>query len=268
MKKVFLILIGLVVIAAIGVSLVFWFTSGLVKTADSFFINLKNRDYQKAYIYVSEDFKISTPQNRFIEFLNKSSLMNFKKFSWDNRSISGEKGTLEGSVVTDSDGIVPVKMEFVKEKGEWKIYSISKPNAGLVEKPALLQENEDTRLPSESEAIELVSESLMKFAVSVRDKDFTGFHNFVSNSWKKELSVNGFSQAFKSFTDADINIVPVLESYPPVFDQKPTLSKNGILTIKGHYPTRPSRISFELKYIYEGLGWKLVGTNVYITPVQ
>lgn len=34
--------------------------------------------------------------------------------------------------------------------------------------------------------------------------------------------------------------------------------------MKGYFPTRPDRFQFEQKYIYEGVGWKLVGFSYEI----
>ena len=64
--------------------------------------------------------------------------------------------------------------------------------------------------------------------------------------------------------DANINLVPALKNHSPKFDVEPTVNEDGILVLEGHYPTKPSRLMFKLSYIYEGVDWKLVGTNVNI----
>ena len=58
--------------------------------------------------------------------------------------------------------------------------------------------------------------------------------------------------------------VMVLDNLTPVFDENPTIDKNGVLLIKGHYPTQPNQVLFEQKYIFEGSSWKLVGLKVQI----
>ena len=40
---------------------------------------------------------------------------------------------------------------------------------------------------------------------------------------------------------------------------------DGALVIKGSYPTTPNVFKFRHRYIYEGIGWKLVGLNVSIS---
>jgi hypothetical protein len=59
--------------------------------------------------------------------------------------------------------------------------------------------------------------------------------------------------------DADISGIEEVE---PVFDSKPAINDDGFLVLKGSYPTQPSKVFFELKYIYEEETWELVGINV------
>ncbi len=40
--------------------------------------------------------------------------------------------------------------------------------------------------------------------------------------------------------------------------------EGAVLIIRGRYPTRPSEIRFQLKYIQEGISWRLIGTKVDI----
>ena len=59
-----------------------------------------------------------------------------------------------------------------------------------------------------------------------------------------------------------------LDRMRPQFDGPGILDDDGILLITGHYPTRPSQVSFEHGYIYEGLSWKLVQFMVDVKPVK
>jgi len=258
MKKVAIILVGIVALIAIGISAVFMMTSGMTDTATAFFTDVKAKNYSKAYGYLSEDFKSNTSQNEFIKFLEKSALLNFKEASWSSRSISGGKGDLDGSVTTETGGVVPIKLGFIKEKESWKIYSIYKPRAGIS------QDDKTGKMPSTNELLALTDESLLKFAESVNAGDFKIFHSHISNLWQKQFPVEKFNTVFKSFIDAKINLVPALKTSNPVFDIKPSINTDGVLILEGHYPTKPSQLKFKLKYVFEGVSWKLIGTSVYI----
>ncbi|MFV2005241.1 MAG: hypothetical protein ACC650_08530 [Gammaproteobacteria bacterium] len=258
MKKVAIILAGIAVFIGISIGAVFMMTSGMTDTATAFFTDIRAKDYPKAYSYFSEDFKSNTSQKEFVKFLEKSSLLNFKDSSWGSRSISGGKGSLVGSVTTESGGVVPITLGFIKENETWKIYSIYKPRSGIS------QDDEVGKIPSSEELVELTNESMLKFAESVNASDFKIFHSYISNLWRKQFTVEKFNTTFKSFIDAKINLVPALNTTSPVFDSKPSLNTDGVLTLEGHYPTTPSQLKFKLKYIFEGISWKLIGTSVYI----
>jgi len=256
MKKLLKIVIGIVVVFVVAVTVMFYLTSDMTDTAKKFFTAIKAKDYTTAYQYLSEDFRAATPQAEFTSFLEKSALLRFKDASWSNRSISGGRGELDGSVTTESGGVVPIKLGFIKENDKWLIYSIYKPQAGLAG-------GESGKLPSESEQVALVKESIRKFALSVNAKDFTVFHKYTSHLWQREMTVQKFNEVFKPFLENNINLLP-LDNLSPVFDGTSSIDDNGVLLIKGHYPTKPSKVLFELKYIYEGVSWKLVGTNINV----
>lgn len=257
MKKVAAIVGGLILLIVLATGIVFMMTSSMSDAATAFFTEIKAKNYTKAYTYLSEDFKANTSKDEFVKFLDKSALLNFKETSWSSRSISGGKGELDGSVITENGGVVPIKLSFVKENDVWKIYAIHKQQAGLT------QNNTSDQLPPANELMKLTDESMLKFAYSVNAKDFKEFHTYVSNLWQKQFTVEKFNDIFKPFMDANIDMVPALKANNPIFDKEPAIV-DGVLTLEGHYPTQPSRLMFKLEYIYEGNGWKLIGTSVNI----
>lgn len=258
MKKVVVALVGIVVIIGIVALVAFQATSGLAESAQAFFAAIKDNNHGKAYQSLSQEFRAGTSEKEFREFLEKSALTDFAEVSWSSRSMSGGRGELKGSVTTTKGGVVPLQLGFVKENDSWKIYSIQKPQAGLSQ-----QESAESVPPADA-LVELVDESMRTFAESLNAGDFSAFHAHVSNLWRKQSSVEGFNEMFRVFLDADINMLPALQQHAPVFEQEPAIDGNGVLLLKGHYPTQPSRILFQLKYMYEGIGWRVVGIEVNI----
>jgi hypothetical protein len=51
----------------------------------------------------------------------------------------------------------------------------------------------------------------------------------------------------------------VLDRLEPTIDGTPKIGEQGQLILTGHFPSQPDRVTFEQTYIYEGLGWKLIG---------
>ncbi|MHC1727699.1 MAG: hypothetical protein AB9866_17135 [Syntrophobacteraceae bacterium] len=257
MNKLLKIVLGIVVFIAVAVGAVFYFTSDMVSVAEDFFSSVKAGKMTKAYSYLSEDFKANTSEKALTDFLAKNGLNGFKQASWGERSISGNRGHLTGSITTESGGVIPIKMSFVKGEPGWKIFSIEKPAAGVQETATPRQ------LPTEDEQVKLVAGAMNVFAKAVNEKSMAKFHSYCSNLMQKQLSVSKLDESFGVFYTSGMDLT-LLEGYSPAFDEKAMINEDGVLIIKGHYPTKPSHVFFEQKYIYEGLGWKLLGFNINV----
>lgn len=254
----------LAVLASLGIValvLAVYFTSGLSDTADSFFKAIRSKKYQEAYSFLSSDFKASASYDDFVAFLNRNALLTYRDASWSSRSASGNKGELDGTITTETGGIIPLKLSLVKEDGAWKIYAIQKVKSGILSDESL------GMTPSGPEQVALVRRSMRMFAEAVMAKDFSDFHRHVSQLWQRQITAEQFNHVFKGFIDADLDLL-FLDNHMPVFEESPEVDQNGVLTIKGYYPTKPSRVIFEYGYIREGTDWKLIKTNINIKPIE
>jgi hypothetical protein len=257
MNKWLKIGIGVIAVIALGIAAVFYFTSGMVDTADSFLKAVKARDIAKARDYLAEDFKAGTDEKALADFLSKGAILDFKEASWSNRNISGSRGELDGSITTQAGGTIPIKMMFVKEKGNWKIYSIRKPTAGLQSSDAA------PAAPAKADQVALVKQSMRDFIVSLDGKNMEHFRSTVSKMWQKQHTTEQLNGAFKALINTGANW-SVLNNLEPVLAGESTVDKDGVLVVSGYYPTTPRKVHFEQKYIYEGIGWKLLGLNIEV----
>ena len=117
------------------------------------------------------------------------------------------------------------------------------------------------QLPTENEQIELVSRTMNVFAVSVNEKSMQKFYDHISSLWKKQLSVKKLDEAYGKLFGAGVDLT-VLSQGSPRFSSEAVIDENGVLVLIGHYPTRPTRVSFKQRYIYDGLGWRLLGFSI------
>ncbi|MDQ6940744.1 MAG: hypothetical protein M3119_11370 [Verrucomicrobiota bacterium] len=121
------------------------------------------------------------------------------------------------------------------------------------------------KIPSGKELKALTRDSLLAFNKAVAAKDFTGFIAQVSKLWQEQVSATQLADIFKTFIDQEIDIAFVAAS-EPVFEAPPAIDGDGVLVLKGHYDTKPNKVEFGLKYIYEKPAWKLFGIDVHVTP--
>lgn len=257
MNRLAKILLGVIGVVALAFAAIFYFTADMVGAADEFFVAVKDKEIDTAYSYLSDDFKAGTSQSELTAFMEKNQLDNFQEANWQSRSINGGRGDLVGSITTSKGGVVPIAISFVKGQDGWKIYAIQKPSSGLQ------AESSDLQLPSEKEQVQLVRESMQAFAVSVNEGSMAKFHEYASNLWQQQFSVDDLDQAFGVFYELGADLT-VLDGYSPRFNSATSFDEDGFLLIAGHYPTKPNQLQFEQKYIFEGLGWKLAGFSAYI----
>lgn len=150
--------------------------------------------------------------------------------------------------------MVPLKLIFVKENGDWKIQALQKLPAGL------LSEDSSPALPSKSEQVALVKQSMHDFLFSVRSRDMSFFGGTISQMWQKQVTAELLNAAFRDVIDsgADWSAVDTLD---PVLSSGAKIDEDGVLTLGGQYPTRPV-LKFEMNYVYEGVAWKLIGFSL------
>lgn len=122
-------------------------------------------------------------------------------------------------------------------------------------------------LPDQDELKELTDKTLLSFNKCVQKGDFTAFYKETATVWQKQTSPDKLKELFKQYAEQKIDIASAIREMEPHFQPKPRINKTGdfdVLDVKGYYDTKPSRISFELKYIEEDEAWKPVGIDVDI----
>ncbi len=252
MKKFLKIILGIVLVIGTIIGVVFYFTSGMVDKADQFFVAASEGRMDEAETFLSDGFKLATPRDRLVDFLTNSTLREYQSGSWSSRSISGSTARLEGTVTTRSGGAVPITIEFVKELGEWKILSIKRKPAGI-SSPSVQVE-----VPSPEKQLALIKNTIALFALGINDRDFSELISSSSIDFQQKYSPEQLKQSFSSWIDQTIDL-SVLNKLRPEQTAEPAIDSNGILSLKGKYPTEPSLFTYNLSYTYEGNDWKMVG---------
>jgi hypothetical protein len=275
MKTWVKVVLGIVATIVVALTLVFYFTAGMVDAADGFFTAVKAKDMVKARTYLAEDFKKSTDENALTQFLSNSALLNFKEASWAERQVNDDgRGELNGSITTETGGTVPIKMTFVKENEEWKIYAIQKPAAGLQTETSSAPATTPTivanssAVPDKVQQIAMVKQAMHDFLISITQKDMGHFRSTTANLWQQQFTTEKLNEVFKSIIDTDANW-SLVENVEPVLttaDVKP--DEDGVITLSGYYPTTPSQVQFDAKYIYEDTAWKLIGFYFHTKPAD
>ncbi len=154
--------------------------------------------------------------------------------------------------------------------------SSESPNANEGETPeskdaenSEVEDENDSKpeIPSEEELQKIVKADMLAFDKAIKNKDFTDFHNRISDIWREQSTPASLKQNFQTFINgkADLSGVADLEAQfsptPKIDDSK----RLPILEVNGKYPTSPNDSTFELKYIPENKEWKLISLFVKTT---
>jgi hypothetical protein len=159
---------------------------------------------------------------------------------------------IAGSYPTKPNKVI-FKLKYLQEKSAWKLVGINVHVLPFVEKTG--------PLPTEKETKRLALDSLLAFNKALQAKNFDSFYGQIAKLWQAQTTPAKLKEIFQPFLDQDAHISGVAD-VEPTFDSKPAIDKDGFLVLKGSYPTQPSKVFFELKYVNEDEIWELVGINV------
>lgn len=132
--------------------------------------------------------------------------------------------------------------------------------------PAAAQESppDTSRAPAALDPIKmevLVKTSLM----SLNDANLTGNYAVFHARANFMVSAERVSEAFARFRNAKDNIDYIV-ALKPVYTEGPSVIGRDLLRMKGHFDSRPSRVTFDLAYVRSGEQWRLVRILVNIVP--
>ncbi len=262
-------LIGILVFLAVVVVIVliaFRATSGVAKSADEFFSLIQAGKLEEAYNSAAKEFQASVSMDTFRQFLEITTIDQFSRATWTTRSIENNIGKLIGSIHTKDGGVVPIEVDLVKEEGKWKVLSLTRKAAGLKEKqeeaePSTPAPATGKEIPSGEVLATMVNESVWILGDGLNKNDLGAFYDHIAKLWQSQTDEPSLRQAFHEFIDKKIDLT-IMHGQTPVLSEPPVIDKDGVLRLKGYYPTQPYVINFDLGYLYEHPNWKLVAVNI------
>jgi Ca2+-binding EF-hand superfamily protein len=143
-------------------------------------------------------------------------------------------------------------------------YSLGKTGWRLVQMQVKTEKSQPAalpQLPAESELRRLTDETILAFAEAVRKKDFSGFYERFTKAQKQQGTAKDLQAAFQEYIDKQVDL-SCIKGVAPVYDKPPAIDKDGSLSLKGAYPSKPLRVTFDLSFGREAESWKLDGLTV------
>jgi hypothetical protein len=191
---------------------------------------------------------------------------------------------------------VPLVVALADQNGTWRVVSLKSPRNRQTNSilnrftmigtyPAFVDPTTDHQPPGVPVAKTMATESLLAFNDAVQRKSFDLLFDSCAMRWQdqlarpdrpqtmpgrrrepltpkeRELGAARLQYAFQAFVQEQINIGGIA-GMEPVLDRAPWVNTDGLLVISGHYPTKPYRVLFSLRYWYELPSWRLFGMDV------
>jgi hypothetical protein len=230
-----------------GVLQIFGAVSAPVQAADKFLGLLGEGKTDAAYKSAAESLRKRMNAAQFAQRVKQLGLTEFESSSFPHIEFKDGSAHLDGSFSRKGDGTVPLYVTLIKEGEAWKVTSFR----GQVPELATIRD--------------MVKMTLTDFNKAVQANDFTAFHKTLAMAFREQYSAERIKDAFQEFIERQINLSGAL-GLDPVFSPKPKIGDRQVLHVVGYYPSTPSRLYFDLKYVPEGGTWKLLAISVNVKP--
>ena len=191
---------------------------------------------------------------------------------WLNEVRRDRDVRLTGEVMSAKGTATLVSLTMIHERGAWRVFALRTPRESgnkeedrfsLVGKGFSFNSSANPEVPSPKILNSLTLNSLTLFNNAIQQRSFGEFYSKVSHEWQNHLTTSQLKRAFQPFIDSNVNLSEI-QKLQPVYDTPPEITAEGILSLVGHYDTKPYRSSFSLRFIYEFPYWKIYGIEVHI----
>lgn len=254
--------VGLVLVA-LGAGVVFYATSGAVEAADEFLAALGEGDVEGAYGMTAAAFQERQSQAAFALVIEALGLDSYQSSTWTSRSVEGSRAELEGTFTNRGGDRLPLELTLVKSDDGWRVFSVAGEQAGAaVQRPGEsgAVSPPPAAVPPAEELPRLASEAILALNRSILANDFSTFYAGISKLWQAQTTADEIATAFQVFVEREIDL-SAIQQVEPVFEPA-QLDSEGALRVSGYYPTTPVRVVFQLRFVHESDGWKLLGIQV------
>lgn len=256
------------------VGLMFWLTGDITRAGNDFFAAVQKKDIDSAYALLSEDFQADVTKEELRSYLDANALNNIIETSWSSRSVTGNKGELEGTVTTAQGSMIPLKLRLIKSKTGWLINAIEKENSGFTDhsnssKEGSLSRTEPNQiipsLPPVEDQIRLVKDTTNTFVKALTEKDMQLLHDQGS---KKFRNVNSAESLMSTFADFKMHQqeMMLLEETTPGLRNPVRQDRFGRMIVEGYHEMKSKVLIFDYFYELEDSKWKIDEIGIGVEP--
>ncbi len=226
---------------------VFGAVSAPVQAADRFLVLVGENKTEEAYKISAASLRKRMNAAQFAQRVKQLGLTEFDSSSFPRVEFKNGTAVLDGTFTRKGGGTVPLNMTLAKEGEDWKVAAFR------------------GQVPELTAIRDMVRTTLTDFNKAVRADDFTAFHKTLAMQFREQYTAEQVKDVFQAFIDRKVDLTDAL-GLDPVFKPEPAIGDRQVLRVVGYFPSTPSRLHFDLKYVPEGGTWKLLSIAVNIRP--
>lgn len=117
---------------------------------------------------------------------------------------------------------------------------------------------EGPRIPGEAVQLILIRSIMVAVDQANRTGDYSVLRMLGSPQFRQANPVEALAESFIIWREREITLTPV-SVVNPRLTAEPEITEQGLLALKGYFPTRPVNVTFDLAFAPIGTGWALAG---------
>jgi hypothetical protein len=120
--------------------------------------------------------------------------------------------------------------------------------------------------PPEQQEV-LIKTTLLTFNDANVTQNYGVLHAKLSKQFRDQFSPERLKEVFKPFVDQKIDI-DLIAAKPPIPGKTAEVDDRGVLSLSGHFDTKPSHVFYDLGYVMSDGDWKPIKINVNVKPPE
>jgi hypothetical protein len=120
--------------------------------------------------------------------------------------------------------------------------------------------------PPEQQEV-LIKTTLLTFNDANVTQNYNVLHAKLSKQFRDQFSPERLKEVFKPFVDQKIDI-DLIAAKTPIPAKAAEVDDRGVLSLSGHFDTRPSHVFYDLGYVMSDGEWKPIKINVNVKPPE
>jgi hypothetical protein len=240
------------IVVGVGVWLalqIFAAVSPPIQAADRFLGLIGQGRTEQAYQSASTSLRKRLNAAQFAQRVKQLGLNEFESSSFPRIHFRDGTAELDGSFTRKDGSVIPLNVTLAKEGEAWRVASFR------------------GQVPESAAILDMVRSTLRDFNAAVQSGDFTAFHKTLAMPFREQYSAERIKDAFQAFIDRKVDLRGALQ-LDPVFKPAPSIGARQVLRVAGYFPSTPSRLHFDLKYVPEDGVWKLLSISVNVKPQE